>query len=195
MVRPAPGVSAQVFVGSLWGSVSPVRVETALLGAEVRLEPGTAVVLPVEAGFEVGVLVDTGSVELDGTALAAADLGVVGAVSPAGVRLVAGDDGARVLVLGGEPFGEDIVMWWNFIGRSHEEVAEARAAWEAGGAGAERGSPDAAETGGPGRFGRVEGYEGPVARIPAPALPGVRLRPRGNRSRAPQGGAEPPAMS
>ena len=37
-----------------------------------------------------------------------------------------------MLVLGGEPFGEEVVMWWNFIGRSHDDVVAAREAWEAG---------------------------------------------------------------
>ena len=100
-----------------------------------------------------------------------------------------------MLVLGGEPFGEEVVMWWNFIGRSHEDVVAAREAWEAGALGAGRGV---------GRFGLVEGYVGAVARIPAPALPGVRLRPRGNRAdrrdrtdrgRSGFAGAEAPALS
>ena len=80
-----------------------------------------------------------------------------------------------MLVLGGEPFGEEVVMWWNFIGRSHEDVVAAREAWEAGAPG------DGGGSGEVGRFGMVEGYAGAVSRIPAPALPGVRLRPRGNR--------------
>ncbi|MFL6170849.1 MAG: hypothetical protein ACJ711_14345, partial [Ornithinibacter sp.] len=75
----------------------------------------------------------------------------------------------------------EVVLWWNFIGRTGEDVAAAREAWEA----------DGAE-----RFGVVEGYVGPVPRIPAPALPGVRLKPRGNRGAAGfAGGAEAPALS
>jgi len=105
-------------------------------------------------------------VTLGGTGLARGELGVVGAARhPGGISLTAGAEGARVLVLGGEPFGEEVVMWWNFIGRSNDDVVAAREAWE----------------GGPERFGVVEGYVGPVPRIPAPALPGVRLKPRGNR--------------
>lgn len=182
----AEGVRAQVFVGSLWGSASPVRVETPLLGVEVVLGPGAAVEVPVPAGFELGVLVDTGSVAICGAVLEAAELGVVDAdvAGGSGVRLVAAEAGARVLLLGGEPFGEEVVMWWNFVGRSHEDVAAARADWEA--------------AGGVERFGRVAGYEGEVARIPAPALPGVRLRPRGNRGvpGAPAvPGAEAPPLS
>ena len=174
---------AQVFVGSLWGSVSPVRVETPLVGAEVVLAGGASVLLPVPDGFEVSVLVDAGSVTLGDRAVARGELGVVGAARhPGGVSVTAGADGARVLVLGGEPFGEEVVMWWNFIGRSGDDVVAAREAWE----------------GGSERFGVVEGYVGPVPRIPAPALPGVRLKPRGNRVRGGEGfagGVEAPALS
>ena len=190
----APGVRAQVFVGSMWGSTSPVRVESPLVGAEVVLEAGSAVHVPVAEGFEVSVLVDTGSVTLEGRDLARAELGVVPAWrQPGPVLLVAGPHGARVLVLGGEPFGEDVVMWWNFIGRSHEEVAQAREQWEAetGGEAEDAGTGG----GGAGRFGRVEGYAGPVSRIPAPALPGVRLKARGNRETSGFSGAEANAMS
>ncbi len=190
VLEVADGVRAQVFVGSLWGSASPVRVETPLLGAEVVLAPGASVALPVPEGYELGVLVDTGPVTLAGTPLEAAELGVVDRApgGPAsgpgsGPVLTVGAEGARVLVLAGEPFGEEVVMWWNFVGASHEDVAAAREEWEA--------APDA----GTGRFGAVEGYEGETPRIPAPALPGVRLRPRGNRGAQQPPAAEAPAMS
>ena len=187
-VRPVDGVSAQVFVGSLWGSDSPVVVESPLLGAEVRLAPGASVPLPVPVGFEVGVLVDTGSVTVAGRELAPAELGVLEASSEGDggrdLTLTAGPEGARVVVLGGEPFGEEIVMWWNFVGRSHDEVVAAREAWESGA----DGSPA-------GPFGRVEGYEGGTPRIPAPSLPGVRLRARGNRGRPARPETEAEAMS
>ncbi len=188
VVDVGEGARAQVFVGSLWGSSSPVAVESPLVGAEVVLEPGAAVSVPVARGFETAVLVDSGLVTLDGTDVARAELAVVPARDHDGtVLLAAGPDGARVLVLGGEPVGEEVVMWWNFIGRSHEEVLAAREAWEAGA------DPTSGEAG---RFGRVEGYEGEVERIPAPALPGVRLKPRGNREgRSGFAGAEAPPMS
>jgi redox-sensitive bicupin YhaK (pirin superfamily) len=72
-------------------------------------------------------------------------------------------DGARVLLLGGLPFQEEIVMWWNFVARTHEEIEQARLQWNAGG------DP---------RFGEVSHYPGPE-RLPAPELPNLRLRPRG----------------
>ena len=83
------------------------------------------------------------------------------------LALVAGDAPARVVLLGGVPFGEELVMWWNFIGRSHDEIVDFRRQWQADVIG--RDNPD-------GRFGTVEGYDGDP--LPAPDLPTVRLKPR-----------------
>nr|WP_246283464.1 pirin family protein [Nocardioides perillae] len=213
--RPEPvrgdGWELRVFLGSLAGSTSPVPTATPLLGAELLLEPGARVDLAVDPTFELGVLVDTGDVGLrlgeggdelrvPAHALACAEPGATTLV------LTAHDAPARLLLLGGPPFGEPIVMWWNFVGRSHEEVVAAREAWQAqvladaddevvgahppreaaGGlevaAGGDPGDPadPAVVPDGrqvrPGRFGVVAGQ--PLPPIPAPPLPRVRLRER-----------------
>ncbi len=85
------------------------------------------------------------------------------------------DAPARVLVLGGPPFGEPIVMWWNFVGRSHEEIVAFRGEWQdqitADGS-VVADSQQVAD----GRFGVVAGDHLPP--IPAPALPNARLKER-----------------
>lgn len=73
----------------------------------------------------------------------------------------------RALLLGGEPFAEQIVMWWNFVGRSHDEIVSFRERWQ---------GELIARTTPTGQFGLVRGYDGPV--LPAPELPSVRLKPR-----------------
>jgi len=177
---PAPvelrGVgSARVFVGELAGiDRSPVQTFTPLLGAELTLHPGAAVALTVDPAYEHGALLDTGEVSVEDVPIAPGDLACVDA-GPERLRLRAGSAGARLLLLGGEPFDEEIVMWWNFVGRSHDEIVAYRQGWEAGSI----------------RFGTVKGYAGPVARIPAPPLPAVRLRPRGRRGPA---GADGPVV-
>jgi redox-sensitive bicupin YhaK (pirin superfamily) len=154
------GASVRVFLGSLAGSTSPVTTFTPLLGAEIVLPPATSIELAVAPEFEHGVLLDTGDVTVQDTALTPGALGYAGTGRT--TLTLASADGARVVLLGGEPFGEEIVMWWNFVGRTHDEIVTYRDEWQA-------------ETG---RFGRVEGYDG--VRLPAPPLPGGRLRPRGN---------------
>jgi len=102
----------------------------------------------------------------DGIALPVAHLGY----APPGrsrLRIAAGEHPVRALLLGGEPLGEPIVMWWNFIGRDHDEIVAFRSAWQAE---VIEGTAPAAT------FGRVEGWPGSA--LPAPVLPGIRLKPR-----------------
>ncbi len=168
------GWVARVFLGSLLGQSSPVPTATPLLGAELLLEPGAGLELAVDASFEHGVLVDDGVVEVAGHEVKQHDLAYV----PAGhdrLTLVARDHPVRLLLLGGPPFGESIVMWWNFVGRSHDEIAAFRAEWQAqivvdGSVVAD--SQDV----GDGRFGVV--IDDHLPPIPAPGLPNVRLKER-----------------
>ena len=168
-----PGLTARVFLGELLGSASPVETRTPdLLGAELLLEPGATVSLDVRADFEHAALAETGTITVNSTAAAHRALAYV----PPGadtLQLSAGPDGARVVLLGGVPLDERIVMWWNFVGRSHDEIVEFRRRYQA-----ELGfePPDAADAGKPALFGPFPPGQRPA--LPAPALPGVRLRPR-----------------
>ncbi|MGH3423620.1 MAG: pirin family protein [Nocardioidaceae bacterium] len=151
---------ATVLVGSLEDQVSPAEVHSPLVGAEITLRPGDGA-LELERSFEYAVQVIDGRADVNGEALAPDTLLFLGS-GRAGLDLRT-EAGARLLLLGGVPFEEELVMWWNFIGRSHAEVEQARTQWEA--------SAD--------RFGSVAGHAG--ARIPAPPLPNVRLTPRRRR--------------
>jgi redox-sensitive bicupin YhaK (pirin superfamily) len=162
--RSLTGATMRVFLGELAGDRSPVHTFTPLLGAQVDLDPGVGLTLEVDPAFEHGVLLDNGDVEVGGTALAVADL----AFQAAGTRHLEvvnrGQEPARVLLLGGPPFPEQLVMWWNFVGRSHDDIARYRQLWQ-----------DHDD-----RFGAVQDYRGPVSRLPAPPLPNATLRPRPN---------------
>jgi hypothetical protein len=84
---------------------------------------------------------------------------------------------SRAFLLGGAPFEEQLVMWWNFIGRSHEEVEEFRRAWNDGPAEPDPLTDQRPATEGGGQFGVVHGYDGD--RLPAPPMPTTRLKSRG----------------
>jgi redox-sensitive bicupin YhaK (pirin superfamily) len=155
-------VTARVFLGTLAGQRSSVPTASPLLGAEIAMEPHARLSLPVDPAHEHGILVDAGPVSMAGRTLQRAELGYL---SPGRATMeVANLTGspARVLLLGGLPFDEDIIMWWNFVGRSHAEIVAFREAWQAGSD----------------QFGRVEGYQGTPQRLPAPPLPNARLLPR-----------------
>jgi quercetin 2,3-dioxygenase len=157
-----PGAIARVFVGELAGARAPVHTFTPLLGAQLDLDGRATVDIDLDPTFEHGVLCDLGTVEMRGTTLSTADLGYQGAGSPRLRLRNMGDQPARVLLLGGTPFPEALLMWWNFVGRSHDEIVRYRQLWQ-----------DADEL-----FGAVAGYRGSVTRLSAPPLPTTRLRPR-----------------
>jgi redox-sensitive bicupin YhaK (pirin superfamily) len=170
--------TVRVFVGALAGADAPtgasadVTVFSPLLGAQLDLPAGGEVTLELDPAFEHGVLVDAGPVMVevdDADAPTRAEWSEL-AYLEAGRRrmtLRAGTAPVRIVLLGGVPFGEELVMWWNFIGRSHDEIVEFRRQWQADVIGHD--NPD-------GRFGIVAGYDG--APLPAPELPTVRLKPR-----------------
>ncbi|WP_022918035.1 pirin family protein [Ruania albidiflava] len=183
-VRTGPGWSAQVFLGTGFGDTAPVPTATPMLAAEVRLEPGRTLDVDVAADFEHGVLVDTGEVTVDEQPVPADHL----AYRRAGERrlqLAAGDRAVRLVLFGGPPLGEQIVMWWNFVGRSHEEIVAFRTAWQEQIGRPERradssehlyGTAGETQTVAPPSFGLPE--DDPGAPLPAPVLPNVRIRPR-----------------
>jgi redox-sensitive bicupin YhaK (pirin superfamily) len=152
------GVTATVLAGELGDAVSPARVYSPLVGADVALDSGADTRLPLRPDFEYAALGLTGSVDVDGVVLRPGPLLYLGSGrSELGLR---SGEGGRVLLLGGEPFEERIVMWWNFVGASHDEIVQAREDWMAGR-----------------RFGAVQGFGGD--RLPAPPMPAATLKPRG----------------
>lgn len=163
-VSGEPG-RAVVVLGEFGPAASPATVHTPIVGAELHVPAGSRLRVPLNAEWEYALTGVFGEADA-ATAGApetvdAAHLLMLGA-GHASVELFSAA-GATLFLLGGEPFEADIVMWWNFVGRSHEEIVEAREAWEAGSA----------------RFGHVVGHGD--ERVPAPPMPAVRLTPRRRR--------------
>ena len=154
------GVTVTVIMGELGDAASPAQIFSPLVGAEAVLADDAAIRLPLNPDWEYAALVLSGRIEVDGLALSAGPLLYLGSGrSDLGLR---SDEPGRVLLIGGEPFDEQIVMWWNFIGRDHDEIVAAREDWMSGQ-----------------RFGAVRGYAGDP--LPAPPMPTTRLKPRGRQ--------------
>jgi redox-sensitive bicupin YhaK (pirin superfamily) len=153
------GVRATVLMGSLGGATSPGRAYTPLVGVDLALAGGADVEVPLEPDFEHALLTSAGEATVEGAPLTVGTMAYLG-TGRRTLRLRS-EGPARLLLLGGEPFEEQLVMWWNFVGRSGEEIAEYAELWNA---------EDE-------RFGTVVGYDGD--RLPAPALPALALKPRG----------------
>jgi len=186
--------------GDLLEGASPVATDTALGMAQLDLRAGSTLRLDLDPGHEHGLLVDRGAARLT-TSIGADGAGTTVRTEVARRELMVLPDGAdhleieaadgedlRLMLLSGEPLGEDIVMWWNFVGRTHEEIEAFRARYQAE-IGAELPLEDAPiariarERGGLAADAEQFGPFAPhtPAALPAPALPNGHLRSRGRR--------------
>ncbi len=142
------GVAVTVLIGEFAGLVSPAKAYTPIVGAQLNAKAGATARMALRPDFEYGLLdLDDGKIlEYLGTGRDELEL--------------TAEKDTRWLVVGGTPFQEQIVMWWNFVGRSHDDVVQMRREWSEGD-----------------RFGTVTGFGG--AALPAPPMPATTLVPRG----------------
>jgi hypothetical protein len=140
---------ATVLVGEMGGATSPARRDTELVGVDIRLGAG-AVEVPLMPSFEHALVVMAGAVLLEGRTVVPGELAYLGTGRDELGLSAAGE--ARLLLIGGRPFESPVTMWWNFVGRSRDELAEAGRQWNA-------------------RSERFGDIGSPMERIAAPSVP------------------------
>ena len=148
-VIDASGGLVRVFAGALMGERSTAPHYSDLVGADLQLHSGGSLEVPLEPSFECAVIVLQGDCTLDRETLEPRSLYYLGTHRSAAE--FSSREGCRVLLIGGPPFPETILMWWNFVARTPDEIAHARSDWEHHV-----------------RFGDVTNYDGP--RLAAPEL-------------------------
>lgn len=145
------GCEFTLLAGTYGNHTAPARLYSPLLGIDLMSTQNSEFSLNLDPSFEYGVFVLEGRVILENETFVANELAYLGRdLRATTLHLTAG---SRAIFLGGEPFATDILMWWNFVGHSRADIAEAQRDWEAGDA----------------RFGQVEGYDGTP--LIAPELP------------------------
>jgi len=152
------GAKATVFAGDFGHSSAKMTVFSELVGLELDFEPNASLSLPIRPDFEYGLLMVGGSSEVNGQTVSENELLYI-EVGQSSLEIKT-TDSAKAILVGGVPFGEKIVMWWNFVAHTQKEITEAREQWNARDA----------------RFGDFEDQIG--GWIPAPELPHVTLQPR-----------------
>lgn len=145
------GAEAVLLAGAFMGRQSPVLVHTPLVGVDWHAPRDAALTLALDPAFEYGLVPLTGPATAQGQALAADELLYL--PPGAGTLRLELPAGTRALLIGGAPFGEDITIWWNFVGHGKPYIAQAQRDWQAHSE----------------RFGEVRGFDGP--RIEAPPVP------------------------
>lgn len=152
----------KLLVGSFMGHRSPARIFSEMVGVEIDVTPGGFVTLPLQENFEYGALLVSGDIAINQEELPQSSIYYL--TQGHGDATLSSTNGAKILLLGGVPFPETIIMWWNFIGRSHEEIVQMRSDWN-------------------NKSERFPAFEDRIhGRIPAPELPNLQLQPRGNIS-------------
>lgn len=121
------GIDATVFAGSFDDAVSPARHDIEVVGVEMHVGVGQHE-LALRSGFEYGLIVIDGNIDVDGVSAKPGELIALGHGRD-GIRLAAGLD-SHVVLLGGEPLGEKPLMWWNFIAREREEMNAFYQRWQ-----------------------------------------------------------------
>ena len=149
------GFDITLLVGDWLGATSSATVFSPLLGADLRADGAAATSLPLRADFEHAVVCLEGEIRVEGEALAPGALLYLG-LGRETLRIEC-DSAARLLLVGGEPLGEDVLLWWNFVGRTVEDMVQATQDWNHGE-----------------RFGEVPGTK--LRRLLAPDVAGLRLR-------------------
>jgi redox-sensitive bicupin YhaK (pirin superfamily) len=144
-----PAATVALIAGEMMGARSPARTFSPLIGAEIVFHDARPVVMPLQGEFEHALFVLKGDVAVQGRRLENDTLHYLGAGRDE--LGISGSTDSRLLLIGGRPFGERILMWWNFVARTESEIARAREDWVQ-----HR------------RFGDVKGYRG--SRLNAPDL-------------------------
>ena len=144
-------VEFTVLVGEFLKTTSPVKVHSDMVGVDFYAPEASTVMIPLNPKFEYGFMALEGEAVVNGHLLNSDNMVVLEpGIEKIEVQL---RKGSRLLLIGGEPFESPILLWWNFVGRSQEQLKEAREQWV---------NHDA-------RFGTIPDYDGP--RLVAPVLP------------------------
>jgi redox-sensitive bicupin YhaK (pirin superfamily) len=149
------GLTITVLAGSAFGHTAPAAVFSPLLGLDCHAQTATQSVLPLQPGFEHAVMVLAGTAEIEGERVEPGALLYLGSGRES-VALRCADE-TRLLLVGGEPFREEVLLWWNFVARTQDEIVKATEDWNA-----QR------------YFGEVKGSPSP--RLVAPDLSGLNLK-------------------
>ncbi len=151
------GLAMTLIIGDALGERSPAKVYSQMTGLDILAQDVGMRSLPLDPASEHALVLIEGGMTLEGQPMAPGTLYYLRRGRSA---ISLGNSGhARAFLLGGVPMEEDVLLWWNFVGRSTEEMLAARKEWEARGP----------------RFGEVHGFDGP--RLTAPEIT-TQLRAR-----------------
>jgi redox-sensitive bicupin YhaK (pirin superfamily) len=124
-----PGIRARVLIGNAFGQRSPVKTFAETLYVDVIAEPGATLTLAPDAShaqFERALYCVDNPLVVDGANVPAFTLAVL---KPGMQSIVVAPQGARFVVIGGEPLDGPRFLWWNFVSSSKARIEQAKEDW------------------------------------------------------------------
>jgi len=122
------GVRVRVIAGHLLGLTSPVRTFSPMGYAAVELDAGATLRLPAEHA-ELGILLLTGDLTVQGERLAPVNLAIL---DPSGPLTLKAHTPCRLMVLGGAAADGPRHLWWNLVSSRPERIEQAKRDWAEG---------------------------------------------------------------
>ncbi len=149
------GFHITVLAGQYLDQTSPVKLYSPLSGLDLTSEGAAKTDVPLTPAFEHAILVLRGSATVAGEVVSPGTLLYLGTQRDS--IDISCTKASQILLLGGEPFKEEILLWWNFVARQQSEIELATQQWNDGT-----------------YFGEVNASPSP--RLVAPSLDGLQLK-------------------
>ena len=147
------GGRARVLIGEHGGEQSAAAFDHPAVGLDVQVE--AAAIVETRSDFEYGIAPIDRPIKVEDAIVEPGSIAVV----PPGydrLQLETRNGPGRLMMLGGLPLDREVMMWWNFVARTQDEISAAWRDWE---------------THNSDRFGEVPSG---LARIDAPRPPWLR---------------------
>ncbi|MDO5059826.1 MAG: pirin-like C-terminal cupin domain-containing protein [Neisseria sp.] len=151
------GASFILTTGTFQGRTAPTTQHSPIIGVDIRFNEDGELDFPAEAGWEYGALVIAGQIETGGETFEKEELVVI---TGEGRLKIRGKAGTHIMLLGGEPLAEPVLMWWNFVAYKAEDLQQAVDDWN-------NHHP---------RFGEIDLTGTGLKRLVAPDVPEAKMR-------------------
>ena len=125
-VIESDGVAAHLILGTAYGETAPATLYSETFYLDVTLAPKARFPLP-DNHEDRGLYILQGEVSIAGKTFSPGQM----MVFRPGDRITvsAGEQGARLLALGGETLNGPRYIWWNFVSSSREKIEAAKQEW------------------------------------------------------------------
>jgi redox-sensitive bicupin YhaK (pirin superfamily) len=122
------GVTVRLILGNAYGKVAPATMLSETFYADVTLEAGARLPMP-DNHEDRGIYIVEGTISVAGREFEASQMMVFRPGDR--ITVAAGQQGARLMILGGATLAGPRYIWWNFVASSRERIEEAKAEWRA----------------------------------------------------------------